>query len=142
MPLAPAEVVLGAIAYFDADVLNGDDSVVKPESPVSRPGVGAGNQFVCYKLDGDKAFWAPLTATYRRERLHVEPKWVANGYGPLVRGGVYLQDGRTTYAGPVEAFVKAASAERPFHGRGGGPSISNEGLAEIVRVVGERGGQL
>ena len=78
--------------------------------------------------------------TYRRERLPIEAGWVTSGYGPLAAGGVYLQDGQCTYAGPIASFVQAAAQENPFqHGR---PTLSEAGLAQVLRVVAERGGQL
>jgi hypothetical protein len=138
MPLTAAEFAPGAIAYFDATVLNADPAVSKSGSPVDRLGVG--NQFVCYKVDSQTSYWAPLTATYRRERLPIEAGWVTSGYGPLAAGGVYLQDGQCTYAGPIASFVQAAAQENPFqHGR---PTLSEAGLAQVLRVVAERGGQL
>jgi hypothetical protein len=138
MPLSQEEVAPGAIAYFNADALNGDAAVQKTGSPVDRR--GNGNQFVCYKVEGETSYWTPLTASYRRERLAIQPEWVANGYGPLAGGGVYLQDGRGTYKGSTASFVAAAAAENPFEG--GRPQLLSAGLEEVLRVIAERGGQL
>ncbi|WP_449422697.1 hypothetical protein [Rhodanobacter lindaniclasticus] len=138
MSLALEEIAPGAIAYFDASVLNADPLVTNTGSPVNR--VGIGNQFVCYKMEGQRSFWAPLTATFRRERLPIDPTWVSNGYGPLAGGGVYLQDGACTYVGPNDSFVVAAVNENPFEN--GRPIISADGLAEVLRVVAQRRGSL
>ena len=138
MPLKLEEINPGAIAYFDASVLNADPLVTNTGSPVNR--VGIGNQFVCYKVDGPNSLWAPLTATFRRERLPIDPTWVSNGYGPLAEGGVYLQDGACTYVGPNPSFVLAAANENPFENAR--PAISADGLAEVLRVVAQRRGSL
>lgn len=137
MPLQIGEIVLGAIAYFDAQALNADGRVSKSGDSVTRP--GPGNQFVCYKADGAISFWAPLTATARPERLCIEAAWVANGYGPLAAGNVYLQDGKNTYAGVNQAFVDASAGESVFNG--GRPTLSAAGVAAVVEVVAQRGGQ-
>jgi len=138
MPVSEADIQAGAIAYFDAEALNRDADVSVYGDPVTR--AGTGNQFVCYGASDGRSWWAPLTATERPERLRIEAGWVANGYGPLGAGNVFLQDGRNTYAGPNNSFVAAASSESPFNG--GRPTVSATGVAEIVRVVQERGGQL
>jgi hypothetical protein len=138
MPLADREVAPGAIAYFDAACLNADPKVSVSGDRVTR--LGAGNQFVCYRVAGGHSWWAPLTATERPERLRIEAEWVANGYGPLGAGQVFLQDGKNTYTGPDESFVAAAVGESPF--KGGRPTVSAVGVAEIFRVVKERGGQM
>lgn len=138
MALTLEEITPGAIAYFDASILNADPAVTNTGSPVNR--IGIGNQFVCYKVDGARSFWAPLTATFRRERLPIDPAWVSNGYGPLAAGGVYLQDGACTYVGPSSSFVLAAANENPFEGSR--PSISAVGLSQVLRVVAQRRGSL
>lgn len=101
---------------------------------------GPGNQFVCYKAVGGRSWSAPLTATERQERLRIEAAWVANGYGPLGAGNVFLQDGKNTYADPDSSFVAAAAGESHFNG--GRPTVSAAGVAEIVRVVEARAGQI
>ena len=111
MPLSETEIVPGAIAYFDANMLNDDTRVTKFGDPVAR--AGSGNQFVCYKVAGDRSFWAPLTATWRKERLRIEAAWVTTGYDPLAVGDVFLQDGKNTYVGPHEAFVVSGGCSHP-----------------------------
>lgn len=138
MPLAEPEIAAGAIAFFDAATLNADGNVSISGDPVTR--LGDGNQFVCYKAASGGSWWAPLTATERPERLRVKAGWVANGYGPLATGGVFLQDGKNTYAGPNTSFIAAAAGEKPFNG--GRPTVSAAGVVEIVRVVEGRGGQM
>lgn len=138
MPFANQEVGPGVIAYFDAAGLNDDPRVSVSGDPVRR--LGTGNQFVCYKVGDGRSWWAPLTATERPERLRIRAEWVANGYGPLGAGAVFLQDGKNTYAGPDDSFVAAAVGERHFDG--GRPTVSMAGVEEIIRVVEERGGQV
>jgi len=138
MPLSHADIQAGAIAYFNAKALNRDADVRVSGDPVTRPGTG--NQFVCYRASDGRSWWAPLTATERPKRLRIKAEWVANGYGPLGTGNVFLQDGKNTYAGPNRSFVAAASGEISFNG--GRPTVSAEGVAEIARVVQDRGGQL
>jgi hypothetical protein len=81
-----------------------------------------------------------LTATFRKERLKIDAAWTVNGYGPFGKGQVYLQDGKNTYKGRNEAFVKAAERETPFFGAR--PAISSVGIGEILKVIGQRRGQL
>jgi hypothetical protein len=138
LALSEIEIVPGAIAYFDAQMLNDDARVTKSGDPVTR--AGSGNQFLCYKVDGGKSFWAPLTTTWRNERLRIEAEWVTNGYGPLAIGEVFLQDGKNTYAGPNEAFVAAAVGESAFVA--GRPSVSAEGVGEVLNTVAARQGQM
>jgi hypothetical protein len=138
MSLQEREISYGAIAYFDALALNGDPSVSVSGDPVDRE--GSGSQFVCYDVGEGRSRWAPLTGTERPERMRVEAAWVSNGYGPLGRGEVFLQDGKNTYSGPNGSFVAGAAGESPFPA--GRPMISTAGMVEVVRVISERGGQL
>ena len=62
MPLTTAQITIGAIAYFDVDVLHADKGIHVTGDPVTRD--VNGNQFVCYKVSGDQSYWAPLTGTY------------------------------------------------------------------------------
>lgn len=137
MPLQEQEIAAGVIAYFDAATLNADDDVSVSGDPVTRPGIG--NQFVCYKADSGRSWWAPLTATERPERLRIQAGWVSNGYGPLGAGKVFLQDGKNTYVGPNASFVAAAAGETPFVG--GRPTVSTGCVAKIAQVVVSRDGQ-
>lgn len=138
MPLSEPEIVPGAIAYFDAQMLNNDTRVMKSGDPVAR--AGSGNQFVCYKVEGGRSFWAPLTATWREERLRIEAAWVTNGYGPLAAGEVFLQDGKNTYAGPMAAFVAAAAGESTFEA--GRPLLSLDGVTQVLSTAVARQGQI
>ena len=137
MTLQLTEIVPGAIAYFDATTLNSDKNISISGDPVSR--AGAGNQFVCYKTDGDRSWWAPLTATERPERLRIEGTWISDGYGPLAKGDVFLQDGKNTYCGPNASFIAATTNEATFKVRR--PMISATGVSRVQRIVVERGGQ-
>lgn len=135
MGLNVTEVRPGCIAYFDAQSLNSDPQVQRTGDPVTRR--GPTSQFVCYKVDGGRAFWAPLTGTFRNERLRIDEVWVSPRYGTLGDGGAYLQDGKNTYSGPVTAFV-AASGGEVLHGPR--PYVSAAGVAAIVAEVISRGG--
>ena len=138
MALSEAEIRLGTVAYFDVSLLHADDSVVVTGDPVVRDTL-TGNQFVCDLVRGGSSFWAPLTATWRKERLRIERSCIAHGYGPLAHGEVFLQDGKNTYSGQHAAFVRAAAAEEPIAGRR--PSLTELGVASVVAVVSKRGGR-
>lgn len=138
MPLQQTEIQPGVVAYFDAAALNADPDVSASGDPVTR--TGAGNQFVCYRVDGDTSWWAPTTTQHRSERLQIDPAWVTFGNARLQAGDVYLQDGKNTYMGPSEPFVCAAAGEMSF--ARGRPVLNDDGIQAVIRVVRERGGQL
>lgn len=138
MPLTAAEILVGAIAYFDAQALNANAAITKSGDQVTR--LGSNNQFVCYKVVGATSFWAPLTGTGSSVRVPIKPNTVSNAYGALANGKVFLQDGKNTYAGPNADFVTAAANEGPFiKGR---PRVSAAGVSAIAAAVLARGGQL
>ncbi len=142
MPLTLEQIKPGAVAYFDADALNSSENVSITGSPVKRIGTtGARNQFVCYKVVDGRSHWAPLTGTFRKERLPIDPAWVSFGYGALKAGGVYLQDGGCTYVNSNEAFITAAAEEDEFK-QGSRPFISEVGIQQVIKTVEERKGQL
>jgi len=137
MALKENEIVEGAIAYFDVDVLHQDKDVVITGDKIIRDSKN-GNQFVCHKIDGDICYWSPLTASYKFPRLAISAGWVTNGYGPLGVGKVWLQDGKNTYRGPKPSFVAAAIGEHAFDN--GRPSLSHEALEKIYEQIDKRGG--
>lgn len=133
MPLTLEQIKPDAVAYFDADALNSSENVSITGSPVKRIGTtGARNQFVCYKVVDGRRHWAPLTGTFRKERLPIDPDWVSFGYGALKAGGVYLQDGGCTYVNSNEAFITAAAEEEEFK-QGSRPFISEVGSSKLSR---------
>jgi hypothetical protein len=136
MTLSDQDIVPGAIAYFDALALTALPSVKVSGDPVDRPGLE--NPFVCYEVRGERCAWAPLTGTFKTDRLRIEANWVSSDFGPLGGGEVFLQDGETTYTGPKSAFQSAASSEPPF--REERPRVSSEGLEMIHKEIAERGG--
>jgi hypothetical protein len=136
MPLTEAEIEPGAIAYFDVEVLHADAEVQISGDRVQREVTG--NQFVCHSVTGQRSCWSPLTATYRHPRIRIEPEWVANGYGPLAAGGVWLQDGKNTYCGPSASFVAGSATEAQFNVTR--PRLSNAALVKIHEQISKRGG--
>ena len=139
MPLTTAQITIGAIAYFDVDVLHADKGIHVTGDPVTRD--VNGNQFVCYKVSGDQSYWAPLTGTYRHPRLPIDPNWVSNGYGALSAGTVWLQDGKNTYSGPNTSFIAATATEQAFNA-GQRPMLSPAGMQAILKAIKARGGAL
>ncbi len=135
MPLTLGDVRPGCIAYFDAQILNANDLVQKTGDPVTR--TGPTSQFVCYKVEHDKSWWAPLTGTPRNERLRIESAWLSIRYGKLGSGGVCLQDGKNTYSGPTNSFISASAGET-LHGAR--PYVSSAGVAAIASEVANQGG--
>ena len=139
MPLTSVEISPGAIAYFDVSVLHTDKQIIVSGDPVQRD--ANGNQFVCYKVNAENSYWAPLTGTYSRPRLPIDPVWVANGYGALAAGKVWLQDGKNTYQGPSSSFIAATANEQIFNA-GQRPTLSNIAIQEIHKAIRARGGAL
>ena len=137
MALCENEIVQGAIAYFDVDVLHQDQSVVITGDPIVRDSKN-GNQFVCHKVEGEICYWSPLTGSYKFPRLPIKADWVTNGYGPLAIGKVWLQDGKNTYRGPKTSCIAAAVNESPFEN--GRPSLSQDALDKIFEQIDKRGG--
>ncbi len=123
MPLQADEIVPGAVAYFDAAGLNADEDVSRPAFPTTRNG-----PFVCYQQIGDRSAW---------KRLAIMAEWRSGGSPAWREGDQFVNDGATTYAGPAEAFVRAATDEAPFRVR---PAVSEPGVAAIVAEVRHRGG--
>jgi hypothetical protein len=97
------------------------------------------NGFVCYKIEGPASWWAPLTSTARTERVRIDPSWLSCHRGKLGDGGVYLQDGKNTYAGPTQSFIAASKNEVLIGPRA---YLSADGVAAIVAEVKNRGGAL
>jgi hypothetical protein len=138
MALTIAEIKPGAVAYFDVAVLHADPEVSVTGDPVKRDVTG--NQFVCYRVEQNKSYWSPLTATFKFKRTLIKAEWVSNGYGPLGAGKVWLQDGKNTYQGPNQSFMAATATEGPFEVAR--PTLSNEALTEIHLAIKGRGGAL
>jgi len=104
--LAPGEVRPGLVAHLDQTRLTNDASVLDrhPQRDTEpRP-------FVCVCVNGGQSTWAPLTSTFRRERLKIEAAWRTGGIDMWRDRVCYLNDGANTYSGPDSSFL-AASAE-------------------------------
>ena len=138
MPLTLPEIQPGAIAYFDVGILHADATVTVTGYPINRD--VAGNQFVCYKIDGNMSYWSPLTGTFKYKRTLIEAAWVTNGYGPLAAGQVWLQDGKNTYWGPNASFIAATATEQAFNIAR--PTLSANAVAAIHVAIQARGGAL
>ena len=139
MALDEKEIVQGAVAYFDVDVLHQDQAVVITGDRIVRDSRN-GNQFVCHKVEEETCYWSPLTGSYKFPRLQIDSDWVTNGYGPLAVGKVWLQDGKNTYRGPKASFVAAAASESAFEN--GRPSLSQDALDKIYEQIQKRGGAM
>jgi len=143
MPLTDAEIILGAVAYFDVATLNADPRLTikgavvdlgdgtRGVQPLTRDG-----PCVCVERQADQATWTPVTNREQAKfkRLRIQKSWVIDGYDELGAGESFLQDGANTYAGPVACFIAAAAGETPFGSRKR-PTITPEGLAAIREEI-------
>jgi hypothetical protein len=134
MPLRAEDIAAGAVAYFDVGTLNADEDVSRPAFPTTRNG-----PFVCYQQVGNQSVWTPITTQFRRERLEIKAEWRSGGSPAWRENDQFVNDGATTYGGPADAFVWAASDEAPFDVR---PAVTEPGVAAIVAEVRQRGGTL
>lgn len=106
MPLTEAMIRPGMVAYFDASVLNADPSVRSPRSPTTRS-----EPSVCFQVSGSTSAWAPITTTFRPERLAIRAEWRVDGGGDWISKDQYLNDGATAYVGANRVFTRASLAQ-------------------------------
>ena len=105
--LAPNELQAGLVAHLDQTMLTNDPAVLDtyPQRDTElRP-------FVCVAVDGDTSTWAPLTSTFRRERLRIEDAWRTGGIDMWRDRVCFLNDGANTYSGPNTSFMAASVQE-------------------------------
>lgn len=151
MPLVLAEIAPGAVAYFDPDILLEDHRVGKPPYPAPRRGrVQNGpvthplDPFICVEADSERSTWAPLTHQEkvvhgRQVRLPIPPTY-RSGSKKWLGETIFLNDGASTYVGPHESFIAAASREAAFTAIPR-PQILPAGIANILNEVAARGGR-
>lgn len=130
------EIQIGAVAYFDHNVLLSDPEIDRDDDGLDRPG-----PFVCVQIKDGKSVWCAISSHARRERLVIADEWRRDGNQYWKDTPAYLIDGLCTYLGPSEAFVRAAAGERSFkpHLR---PSITAEGIIAILAEIEKQGGPL
>lgn len=135
MPLSPAEIAPGSIAYFDHSLLVGA-SFQHSGTLMTRSG-----PMVCYKIgaNGASSFWSPLTTEARPERVPIAVGDIHNAYGALGRIQNYLQDGRNTCTGDNTIFLAAAQNTDLFCPQTR-PSIGGNSFAQILTAIQTRGG--
>jgi hypothetical protein len=136
MALRTADARVGAIAYFDHELLLAEPDVDKGDDGLNRPG-----PFVCVETVGDRSVWSAITGEARQERLLIEAIWRRDGSDAWRTMPQYLNDGLATYLGPTAAFVRAGSRETPFT-RFRRPSISQDGIQAILAEIRKQGGTL
>ena len=136
MPLLTNEISVGAVAYFDTALLNGDPRLIKPQYPANRA-----SPFVCFQINGTDSAWAVITTQYRKERLEISKPWRQEGSIQWKTDDLYLNDGACTYTGPNQAFVDAAINETPFTTINR-PQVTPDGIAAIINTVMSRNGPM
>ena len=136
MALRTADVRVGAIAYFDHELLLAEPDVDRGDEGLNRPG-----PFVCVEVIGDKSVWSAITGEARPERLLIEAIWRRDGSDAWRSVPQFLNDGLATYLGPTAAFVRAGSRETPFT-RFRRPSLTQEGIQAVLVEVRAQGGPL
>lgn len=136
MPLTQQEVNVGAVAYFDDQVLIHDPDIDRNDDGLDRPG-----PFVCIEIKGDKSVWCAITTQWKKPRLPIDAAWRQGGDHMWRNDPQYLVDGLNTYLGPTEAFIRAAVAEAPF-APNGRPNVTHPGVVAILAEVAKQGGPL
>jgi hypothetical protein len=136
MPITIAEIVPGAVAYFDVDVLNGDPTVTQPASETTRSG-----PFLCFAVNGNTSGWAAVSTRWNKDRIRIERAWRSGGADKWLAEDQYLNDGSTTYVGPHDAFV-AASRIQDKKTPATRPRVEPDGVAVVAAEVQRRGGNM
>lgn len=91
MALRTSDVRVGAVAYFDHELLLAEPDIDKGDDSLNRPG-----PFVCVEVLGDRSVWCAITGEQRPERLPIDPKWRRDGSDGWRTMPQYLQDGLAT----------------------------------------------
>lgn len=146
MPLTEPEIVPGAVAYFDPQVLNGWQDMKITGDPVTRNG-----PFLCYAQEGNVSRWTPLTSEDKlitdktgktfSVRVRIKIDWVARAYGLFEAGESFMQDGKNTYSGANASFILAAS-NIDMQTPATRPALNQQGLEAARDYVARRGGAL
>jgi hypothetical protein len=131
--LTNEQIFVGSIAYFSVDILKGDPFTRK--GGVDHIAPGAVRPFVCYDSSEAESCWAPITSTYRSERVEVRALDRENMPGPTM----YLNDGTSSVKGSNDAFIQAAAGYDQKNDRTR-PRIRNPKIFEIIAEIEKRGG--
>lgn len=139
MPFAPDELYVGMIAYFTVNDLRRHPRI-RTTNPTrdTKP-----RPFICYaQADGD-AYWVALTMTANPQRRSVSRRWLRCPKGALLSslGDLIVSDGRSSFAGPVDAFAECSHKRDHFKGMCR-PMVLPEGVAEVQMIVASRRGLL
>ncbi len=105
--LAVEEIKVGTVSHLDQSMLTDDPDVLDtyPQQLTElRP-------FLCVAIDSDRCTWAPLSSTFRRERLKIIDEWRLGGLEMWRDRVCYLCDGANLYIGPVSSFVRASNQD-------------------------------
>mgnify|MGYP007002412422 CR=1 FL=1 len=134
MPLTEPELTVGAVAYFDHEILLREPEIDRNDDGLNRPG-----PFLCIEAREGRSVWVAITSQFRPERLLIDQAWRIAGSQKWRDEDAYLVDGLNTYVGPDSAFVRAASAERPFYPNTR-PHVSLAGVQAVIQEVDRQGG--
>lgn len=136
MALTIRDIRVGSLAYFDHAVLLSEKGIKHANLGLDRPG-----PFVCVEHKDGRSTWTPLTGDHRPERLPIDPKWRREGSKLWKEADQFLNDGRNTFVGPDEAFIRAGAKENPFE-KYKRPYITAEGVNAIIKEIQSRRGNL
>lgn len=123
------ELQPGLVSHLDQTMLSNDPAVLDTypqKSTELRP-------FVCVAVNGEQSTWAPLTSTFRRERLEIKDQWRHGGIDMWRDRVCYLNDGANTYTGPNASFLAASAQEltdRPTRSQ-----MSAEGVTAVAAEI-------
>lgn len=136
MPLSFEDIRVGAIAYFDHEILLTEPEIDRDDDHLNRPG-----PFVCVQVVSARSVWCAISGEDRPERLFIQEGWRRDGNKAWRLSPQYLVDGLATYLGPNDAFVRAAAQERVFtpYRR---PWVTALGVEAILEEINKQGGPL
>lgn len=121
------EIEAGLVSHLDQTMLSNDQAVLDTY-PQARTEL---RPFVCLKADANNCVWAPLSSTFRRERLQINDEWRQGGVDMWRERECYLNDGANTYHGPIESFIAASAQEltEPINRS----RMAAEGVAAVIK---------
>ena len=136
MALRLEDIFVGAVAYFDDQLLLAEVEIDGGGTTLDRPG-----PFACVQVKGSSSVWIPITGESRLERLLIKAEWRQHGSDKWKEDDQFVNDGLNTFLGPNDAFVRAGAKESPFkmYRR---PRISSEGVVAILEEIDKQGGPL
>jgi hypothetical protein len=136
MALRVEDIFVGAVAFFDDELLLAETEIDSGGTAIDRPG-----PFVCVQVKDRSSVWIPVTGEFRPERLLIKPEWRQHGSDKWREDDQFVNDGLNTFLGPNEAFLRAGAKETPFniYKR---PRIKKQGIAAILEEIDKQGGPL